>query len=97
MRLLLSPAGTPEQAALVRSELLLTQRLKELSHELSDASLQQVGLLMRHCCSCISVVLVRAATYCLRMPGLPAIAVICFYNMLDLCSPVLIAVAKSMQ
>jgi hypothetical protein len=40
--LLPSAAGTPEQAALVRSELLLTQRLKELSHELSDASLQQV-------------------------------------------------------
>lgn len=36
-------AGTPEQSALVRSELLLTQRLSELSHELSDASLQQVG------------------------------------------------------
>ncbi|WIA30222.1 hypothetical protein OEZ86_000313 [Tetradesmus obliquus] len=34
--------GTPEQAALVRSELLLTRRLKELSHELSDASLQQM-------------------------------------------------------
>lgn len=41
---LMPAAGTPEQAALVRSELLLTRRLKELSHELSDASLQQVGL-----------------------------------------------------
>jgi hypothetical protein len=48
-------AGTPEQAALVRSELLLTQRLKELSHELSDASLQQVSYcsmlkFKEHCC-----------------------------------------------
>jgi hypothetical protein len=61
-QLLLSAAGTPEQAALVRSELLLTQRLKELSHELSDASLQQVRL-TRPCCGAISrVVLVRVAT-----------------------------------
>jgi hypothetical protein len=55
--LLLSPAGTPEQAALVRSELLLTQRLKELSHELSDASLQQVRLLLRLCGSAVRAVL----------------------------------------
>lgn len=31
------------QAALVRSEVLLKRRLQELSHDLSDASLQQVG------------------------------------------------------
>eukprot|EP00878_Enallax_costatus_P043712 GHUV01051771.1.p1 GENE.GHUV01051771.1~~GHUV01051771.1.p1 ORF type:complete len:293 (+),score=101.80 GHUV01051771.1:673-1551(+) len=34
--------GTPAQVALVRSEMLLSQRLEELSHELSDASLQQM-------------------------------------------------------
>jgi hypothetical protein len=33
--------GAP-QAALVRSEVLLRRRLQELSHDLSDASLQQV-------------------------------------------------------
>jgi hypothetical protein len=40
--------GTPEQAALVRSEMLLHRRVEALSHELSDASLQQVRL---QCCS----------------------------------------------
>lgn len=34
--------GTPPQAALVRSEGLLRRRLQELSHDLSDASLQQM-------------------------------------------------------
>jgi hypothetical protein len=34
--------GTPTQAALVRSEAVLRRRLQELSHDLSDASLQQV-------------------------------------------------------
>lgn len=32
----------PTQAALVRSEAVLRRRLQELSHDLSDASLQQV-------------------------------------------------------
>lgn len=46
----------PKQAALVRSEVLLKRRLQELSHDLSDASLQQVRLLvfvlelMQRCC-----------------------------------------------
>jgi hypothetical protein len=36
------PPPPPVQAALVRSEGVLRRRLQELSHDLSDASLQQV-------------------------------------------------------
>ncbi len=35
--------GTPAQYALVRSEAVLSARVAALQHELSDASLQQVG------------------------------------------------------
>lgn len=40
--LLSCPPPPPVQAALVRSEGVLRRRLQELSHDLSDASLQQV-------------------------------------------------------
>jgi hypothetical protein len=85
-------AGTPEQAALVRSELLLTQRLQELSHELSDASLQQVGMLPAACLCYIGYAQLHSSSHALPASLVLLLTCLCCWLTVwfsALCSPML--------